>query len=92
MNYLSRGQWVKGDRLAHETGVNRRLIRAMAEETGCLISGQNGYKRTDLGTADELEHALNDYRSRANKLNARAGKTESFFNRNAGLFTISMSR
>jgi hypothetical protein len=69
---LSSGGWVKGPNLARKCGVTERTIRHTAESTGLLIGGNNGYKRVDMATQEEINHAVASLRSRADKLTARA--------------------
>ncbi len=49
-----------------------RELSTMAEETDALIGGSKGYKRADLATEEELEHAGRSLLSRGRKV-ARRG-------------------
>lgn len=81
---LADGKWHKAKDLVAWSGVsptggaqlawkNTRIIRAICEaEPDKFISTQKGYKRADLATDDELTNAINDLRSRAEKMTARA--------------------
>lgn len=74
LSVLSHGRWMKGRHMCKIPGVKARMIRAVAEHTGKVISGQKGYKLTDAATGGELEAARNDLESRANHLFDRARK------------------
>ena len=78
---LACGRWIKGRELVSRFGFNHRIIRAIAEETGEIISGQQGYKLASLATDDELKRALADLESRANHIMARAGKVRFMMHR-----------
>ena len=73
---LSDGQFHKARDIAPRFGNkpgNTRIIRAICEaEPDKFISTQQGYKRTDLATDDELMNARNDLLSRVSKMQARA--------------------
>lgn len=82
---LEGGRWVKGRELAERARVPVRLIRAIAEETGAIISSQAGYKLTKKATRQEIEISIADLRSRAEHINARANRlTEYLYSRAAG--------
>jgi len=81
---LCDGKWHKANDLVVWSGIgpdgkaqiawkNTRIIRAICEtEPDKFISTQRGYKRADLATDEELTNAINDLRSRAKKMTARA--------------------
>lgn len=71
---LREGNWIKGRDLARMANVPRRLIRAAAEETGEIISSQQGYKLAVKASADELVQAQNDLLSRSAHLRSRANR------------------
>lgn len=73
---LRHGRWVKGRKLCAQTGVAYRLIRAIAQETGEIISSQQGYKLTEHATPEELAAAHADLVSRATKIHRRASLLE----------------
>ncbi len=73
MIFLADGQWHKAPEICQACGLsNSRPIRELAEETEKIIGGPMGYKRADLATADELEHAGHSLFSRGRK-NAHRG-------------------
>lgn len=69
---LSHGHWEKGRSLANRLRIPGRTIRAVAEQTGEIISGQKGYKLACEATNDELTAAQADLLSRSRHLQARA--------------------
>ena len=73
---LRHGRWIKGRKLCAQTGVAYRLIRAIAQETGKIISSQRGYKLTAHATPEELQEAHADLVSRAAKIKNRANLLE----------------
>ena len=76
LNALKDGQWHKGPTIREACGVNERQIRHMAEVTAKLISGNEGYKRVDLATQEEIDHHVASLRSRADKIARRADAIE----------------
>lgn len=74
---LAPGRWIKGKDLARLAGVSPRLIRAVAEETGKVISSQDGYKLTALATDEEIQAARHDLYSRASHIRQRADRLSS---------------
>jgi len=72
--YLADGRWHTARQIEAATGVGPRLVRAIAETTGRIIGLVPGYKRLDLATQAEREHARKALISRARKLEARAKK------------------
>jgi len=71
---LADGQFHKGKDLP----MNSRMIRAVcAELPSFFLSTQNGYKRADFATVDEIENSIADLRSRINHIDTRASALES---------------
>ena len=63
---------------AKELPMNSRMIRAVcAEHPRYFLSTQQGYKRADHATADELANSIADLRSRIKHIDARASALES---------------
>lgn len=50
----------------------KRTIRALAEASPWIISGQFGYKHVDHATADEIAHCANNLISQGKKMIKRA--------------------
>lgn len=71
---LAGGRWIKARELSARFGIPSRLIRAVAEETGDVISGQRGYKLARHATPKEIEAAIADLESRVLHLSARANR------------------
>lgn len=69
---LAHGQWMKGREVTRLHGIPFRKIRAVAEQTGEIISGQKGYKLTRYATPEERNACIADLESRANHMRARA--------------------
>lgn len=76
MAFLADGRWHKAAEIALNVGIGPRAIREMAEETGDFIGGQEGYKRADLATKEERDHAVASLKSRAGKILRRAWSLE----------------
>lgn len=76
MTFLSDGKWHKGTVIKMISGVNERMIRSIAEKTAKLISGNEGYKRVDKASENEINHHIASLRSRANKITLRADAIE----------------
>ena len=76
LSLLKDGDWHKGPHISVSCGVNERQIRHIAEVTAKLISGNDGYKRIDMATKDEISHHVASLRSRANKITMRADAIE----------------
>ena len=76
MAALKDGEWHKGPDIRSACGVKERQIRHMAEVTAKLISGNEGYKRVDMATQEEIDHHIASLRSRANKITRRADAIE----------------
>ncbi len=76
MQFLSDGRWHKAAEIALNVGIGPRAIRELAEETGDFIGGQEGYKRADLATQEERDHAVASLKSRAGKIQRRARSLE----------------
>lgn len=54
-----------------------RQLRAIANASkGRIISGQKGYKLTQVSTADEIKHACNRLRHQARQMMDRANEIE----------------
>ena len=78
---LSDGRWHKG----REINMNHRMIRAVcAAYPDHFISSQRGYKLLSSATANELETAIADLRSRIKHLAARADAVEIMLARRQG--------
>lgn len=73
---LASGRWIKSRYLV-SLGIEKRKIRAVAQATGDVISGQQGYKLTSCASHQEIETAVADLRSRSNQIAARATRLES---------------
>ena len=73
---LSPGHWIKGRDLQRNLGFPTRMIRAVAEATGEVISGELGYKLTTRASSVEIEIARADLLSRARHIDARARKLQ----------------
>lgn len=71
---LRQGFWIKGRVLHDIYGIPTRTIRAVAEKTGDIISGQRGYKLAEAATVEELQSAINDLCSRSNHMLDRADR------------------
>ena len=76
MRFLRDGKWHKAAEIALNVGIGPRAIRELAEETGDFIGGQEGYKRADLATQEERDHAVASLKSRAGKISRRARDLE----------------
>ncbi len=75
MRFLSDGLWHKSPEICQTCGfADSRPIRELAETTGAIIGGPRGYKRADLATKEELEHAGRSLCSRGAKT-TRRGRT-----------------
>ncbi len=73
MTFLADGGWHKSPEICQACGfADSRPIREIAETTGAIIGGPSGYKRADLATEEELEHAGQSLLSRGRKV-ARRG-------------------
>jgi len=81
MLFLSDGEWHKSGEIEQYAAVKARTVRLVAEKTGKLVGGNQGYKRTDLANPDEIWHARNSLKSRARKLLNRAKRLEKEFRR-----------
>ena len=73
---LAGGYWIKGRDISMRYGIPYRNIRAVAEKTGDVISGQNGYRLASHATTAEIHRAIADLRSRSNRIAERAIKIE----------------
>lgn len=73
---LASGGWLKGREISKRFGIPGRLIRAVAEQTGEIISGQRGYRLVKFASAEEIRECIADLRSRAWHLEQRAAKYE----------------
>ena len=80
MAALQGGFWRKGRHIVLLDRIPARKIRAVAECTGDIISGQQGYKLLSAATPDEISAAIADLRSRARHIDNRADLIESQFN------------
>jgi len=76
--FLADGRWHKAPEIQKATGVNTRLIRSIGEKTGAIIGSGEGYKRTDLASSDEIDHAEKSLQSRASKMLARLKAMQEF--------------
>ena len=76
--YLSKGRWVFAKEIVMNCGINSRQLRQMSEMSGNFLGGQDGYKRVDLATSEEISHAYNALMSRATKITARAVNLKSY--------------
>jgi hypothetical protein len=73
--YLADGGWHKSPEICQACGfTDSRPIRELAETTDAIIGGPKGYKRADLATAEELEHAGRSLCSRGSKTTRRGQK------------------
>ena len=81
MTLLADGEWHKAEEIKKYAVVDPRVVRIIAEKTGQLIGGAQGYKRTDMADPEEIWHARNSLRSRARKLLKRAKRLEKEFRR-----------
>lgn len=73
---LAGGYWIKGRDISKRYGIPYRNIRAVAEKTGDVISGQNGYRLASHATTAEIRRAIADLRSRSSRIADRALKLE----------------
>lgn len=73
---LACGGWMKGREITRRYGIPNRLIRAVAEATGEIISGQRGYRLVKFASAEEIRSSIADLRSRCRHLEARAQRLE----------------
>lgn len=70
--HAARG-WITARSLRELTGHDERTLRELANRSrGAVISGQNGYKATDLATQAEVDHAVAWLRSQARAMQDRA--------------------
>lgn len=67
-------RWIKGRELARLAGVPGRKIRLVAQHTGEIISGQQGYCLTERATWGELSQSRRDLESRARQMVERGQK------------------
>ncbi len=74
MEFLKDGGWQRAQMISLILGISPREMRELAESTGAFIGGNQGYKRADLATAEELEHAGRSLCSRGAKT-TRRGRT-----------------
>ena len=78
---LGDGQWHKLDDLITRLGgdeVDGRKVRAAISDSGDFISNSvQGYRLTRYATSEEIQHSLNDLRSRAADLERRARAIQS---------------
>lgn len=82
---LADGEWRKQKSIPMR-GVKVRKV--CNEYAPYFISNtQQGYRRTDLATHSEIEHSINDLRSRAKKMLERADKLEQFLYGNEDMFS-----
>ena len=77
---LSAGHWLKGREIEARSRIPTRLIRAVAEDTGQVISGPNGYKLIACASNEEIELAIADLESRIKHLQARADRHRAYLN------------
>ena len=75
--YLKECQdWMRAEQLAvlqnKEGEEGRRWVRAVAEGSGWVISGQKGYKHVENATAEEINHFVNWMERQGKKMIARA--------------------
>ncbi len=70
---LDHARWITATQL-HELvpAWNERQIRALAEASGNIISGQRGYKHIKHATPEEMHHACSWLESQAVKMLTRA--------------------
>jgi hypothetical protein len=71
------GEWVTAAGLVLRAGRalsddNRRWVRALAEASDRIISGQKGYKHLERATAEEVRHFVNWMESQGRKMIGRA--------------------
>ena len=69
--------WIKGKDIKQVFGIDSRMVRMVAEETGEVISTQQGYKLTSYASRKEIRIALADLHSRVSHIIARANLLES---------------
>ena len=55
-----------------DTDQNKRGIRALAQASKWIISGQKGYKHLERATAEEINHFVNWMESQAGEMTRRA--------------------
>lgn len=75
LTFLSDGQWHWRKDVARATGIDERTLRLIGNESGDIISNSTqGYKSAATATDDEIRHAQNDLRHRAQMMIERADK------------------
>jgi hypothetical protein len=78
LDYLATGQWVLSKEITYKCAINARKLRQMSEMSGEFLGGQDGYKRVDKATTEEIKHAYNALMSRASKITSRAEILQSY--------------
>lgn len=74
---LARRGWITATQYLRQTGVNetdsaKRQLRALAESSQCIISGQKGYRHIRNATAEEIQHFVRWMERQAKKMITRA--------------------
>lgn len=73
LSYLENRDWTNANKIKADLGFKDRVTRAVAEHSqGEILSGQKGYKLTNLCTIDELNYATGWLESQAKKMSLRS--------------------
>jgi len=72
--------WLKAHIITRILEWDSRFIRAVASDSdGQIIGSQHGYMLTRNATPEEVRHAINDHRSRAESHNKRGDEIEAAY-------------
>lgn len=69
-------EWITAGQISPLVEKDERWIRAVAESSSWIISGQKGYKHIEHATAEEIGHFVNWMESQGKKMIGRAERVK----------------